>query len=179
MIRIDGSAGEGGGQILRTSLALSLITQQPFRIRNIRAGRRKPGLLRQHLTAARAAAGGSVLIDRKDKSQSLGAILKFGKYIEKHKYTAVIFPEGTRSKDGKPRDFKNNGLKMLVKTMPSAYVIPITINNSWKIEQYGGFPLGIGAKFKIQAHTPIPAHSMDFDTLFETVTNRVVESIEY
>lgn len=52
---IDGSAGEGGGQILRTALALSLVTGEAFRIRNIRAGRRKPGLLRQHLTAVRAA----------------------------------------------------------------------------------------------------------------------------
>ncbi len=62
MIRIDGSAGEGGGQILRTSLALSLLTGRPFRIEKIRAGRKKPGLLRQHLTAVEAAmrvSGGS------------------------------------------------------------------------------------------------------------------------
>ena len=55
-IRIDGSSGEGGGQILRTSLSLSLVTGKPFRIDNIRAGREKPGLLRQHLTAVLAAA---------------------------------------------------------------------------------------------------------------------------
>ncbi len=56
MITIDGSFGEGGGQVLRTSLGLSLVTGQPFRITNIRAGRRKSGLLRQHLTAVNAAA---------------------------------------------------------------------------------------------------------------------------
>ncbi|MCB9764134.1 MAG: RNA 3'-terminal phosphate cyclase [Alphaproteobacteria bacterium] len=56
MLTIDGSMGEGGGQILRSSLALSLVTGQPFRIQGIRAGRRKPGLMRQHLTAVRAAA---------------------------------------------------------------------------------------------------------------------------
>jgi RNA 3'-terminal phosphate cyclase (ATP) len=55
-ITIDGSEGEGGGQILRTALALSLVTGQPFRIEGIRAGRKKPGLLRQHLTAVQAAA---------------------------------------------------------------------------------------------------------------------------
>jgi RNA 3'-terminal phosphate cyclase (ATP) len=55
VITIDGSVGEGGGQILRTSLALSLVTGKPFRIVNIRAGRKKPGLLRQHLTAVQAA----------------------------------------------------------------------------------------------------------------------------
>ena len=55
MIVIDGSAGEGGGQILRSSLSLSLATGTPFRIENIRAKRQKPGLLRQHLTAVQAA----------------------------------------------------------------------------------------------------------------------------
>lgn len=56
MIRIDGAFGEGGGQILRTSLSLSLVTGKPFRIENIRANRKKPGLLRQHLTAVQASA---------------------------------------------------------------------------------------------------------------------------
>jgi RNA 3'-terminal phosphate cyclase (ATP) len=55
MITIDGSQGEGGGQILRSSLALSICTGQPFKIVNIRAGRKKPGLMRQHLTAVGAA----------------------------------------------------------------------------------------------------------------------------
>ena len=56
MITVDGSEGEGGGQILRTSLALSLVTRAPVRVTNIRKRRAKPGLLRQHLTAVRAAA---------------------------------------------------------------------------------------------------------------------------
>lgn len=55
MLILDGSQGEGGGQILRTSLALSLITGKPFRLDNIRAKRKKPGLLKQHLTAVQAA----------------------------------------------------------------------------------------------------------------------------
>ncbi len=56
MIEIDGAEGEGGGQMLRSALSLSLCTQQPFRMLNIRAKREKPGLMRQHLTAVRAAA---------------------------------------------------------------------------------------------------------------------------
>jgi RNA 3'-terminal phosphate cyclase (ATP) len=56
MITIDGSHGEGGGQILRTSLSLSLITGKPFSIEKIRSKRKKPGLMRQHLTAVNAAA---------------------------------------------------------------------------------------------------------------------------
>lgn len=53
---IDGSQGEGGGQILRTALSLSVIEQRPIRIERIRAGRAKPGLMRQHLTCVKAAA---------------------------------------------------------------------------------------------------------------------------
>ena len=56
MITVDGSYGEGGGQILRTSLALSLVTGKSFSINNIRAGRKNPGIMRQHLTAVNAAA---------------------------------------------------------------------------------------------------------------------------
>ncbi len=55
MINIDGSQGEGGGQVLRTSLALSTVTGMPFRIESIRAGRPRPGLMRQHLTSVQAA----------------------------------------------------------------------------------------------------------------------------
>ncbi len=56
MVIIDGSFGEGGGQVLRTSISLSAITGTPVRIDNIRAGRKKPGLMRQHLTSIKAAA---------------------------------------------------------------------------------------------------------------------------
>src|SRR3954470_3519650 len=55
MILIDGSEGEGGGQVLRNALALSLITGEPFRIEKIRANRSRPGVMRQHVTAVEAA----------------------------------------------------------------------------------------------------------------------------
>jgi len=56
VLTIDGSMGEGGGQVLRSSLALSLLSGAPFRIDGIRAGRARPGLMRQHLVAVNAAA---------------------------------------------------------------------------------------------------------------------------
>jgi RNA 3'-terminal phosphate cyclase (ATP) len=73
MIEIDGSRGEGGGQILRTALSLSLCTSQPFRAHSIRARRSKPGLRRQHLTAVNAAAqlGGAVVEGAELGSQQL------------------------------------------------------------------------------------------------------------
>jgi RNA 3'-terminal phosphate cyclase (ATP) len=73
MLVLDGSQGEGGGQILRSALALSLTTGTPFRIENIRAGRPRPGLMRQHLTAVEAAAavGGAQISGAAVGSQSV------------------------------------------------------------------------------------------------------------
>ncbi|UCE80602.1 MAG: RNA 3'-phosphate cyclase [Methanobacteriota archaeon] len=70
MIEIDGSMGEGGGQVLRTSIALSTVTQQPVRIARIRAGRAQPGLSHQHITSVQAVAA---LSDATVEGLSLGA----------------------------------------------------------------------------------------------------------
>lgn len=121
--------------------------------------------------------GGSVLIDRKDPRQSLAAIRDFGKYIEKNNYTAVIFPEGTRSKDGVPRRFSENGLKMLTKFAPSAYIIPVTINNCWKLNRFGMFPLEIGVNITFNFHEPIEASSLKFEDLFKKVESSIKNSV--
>lgn len=70
MVILDGSSGEGGGQILRTALSLSLLTGRPFRITNIRANREKPGLRPQHLKAVESAAG---LADCEVRGASVGS----------------------------------------------------------------------------------------------------------
>jgi len=121
--------------------------------------------------------GGSALIDRKDAKQALSAIRQLGQYIETHKRSAVIFPEGTRSKTGKPRHFAENGLKILCKYAPSAYVVPVTINNSWKMTRWGSFPLGIGTKIKFTIHDPIPVKDMPFPILFEKTEQIITRSI--
>ena len=99
--------------------------------------------------------GGSVLIDRKNPRQSLPAIIKFAEYIETSKHAAVIFPEGTRSKNGELKPFQTKGLEILIKKIPSATIIPISINNSWKMLRYGKFPMGIGNHLKFTVHQPI------------------------
>lgn len=121
--------------------------------------------------------GGSVLIDRKDPRQALGALRDFGKFIEKNKYSAVIFPEGTRSKDGKPKRFSDNGLKMLTKFAPSAHVIPMTINNCWKLTKNGKFPLEIGLHITFELHEAIAPKSMPFEDLFQKVEMTVKNSV--
>lgn len=121
--------------------------------------------------------GGSVLINRKDPRQSLSAIKKMAQYIETNKRATVIYPEGTRSKSGKPRPFADNGLKILCRYAPSAYMLPLTINNSWKMTKWGSFPLGIGNKLEFIIHDPIPVNSMPFQELFEKTEQLVIKDI--
>jgi 1-acyl-sn-glycerol-3-phosphate acyltransferase len=121
--------------------------------------------------------GGSVLIDRKDARQSLTALNKFGNYIETNKRSAVIFPEGTRSRNGKPKKFSENGIKMLVKKSPSSYILPITINNSWKLVKNGAFPLGIGIKVIFEVHKPIKSDSLPFKELIEKIEKVVKDAV--
>lgn len=123
--------------------------------------------------------GGSVLIDRKNPRQALPAMMKFGEYIESTKRAAVIFPEGTRSKDGTPRPFKTKGLEILLKKVPSALIVPITVNNSWKMLRYGKFPMGIGNHIKFTVHKPIEiANFTDKTELILKVEKTIVESIQ-
>lgn len=121
--------------------------------------------------------GGSVLIDRKDPKQALPALKKLAEYIETTNRSAVIFPEGTRSRDGKPGTFASNGLKILCKYAPDALVVPVTINNSWKIFRYGPFPLGMGCHLKFIVHPPIPIRGTDFNTLFEQTEKTIIGDI--
>lgn len=121
--------------------------------------------------------GGSVLIDRKDPKQSLSAIKEMAQYIETNKRSAVIFPEGTRSKTGKPKAFAENGLKILCKYAPSAHVVPVTINNSWKMTQWGAFPLGIGNTLELKVHDSISVKDMPFPEIFEKTEQNIIRDI--
>jgi 1-acyl-sn-glycerol-3-phosphate acyltransferase len=122
--------------------------------------------------------GGSVLIDRKDPKQALPTIKGLAEYIEKHKRSAVIFPEGTRSKTGIPKKFSESGLKILCKYAPSAYVVPITINNSWKIAKFGAFPMGLGSKLQFIIHEPIAVKDFSFEELMVKTENTVIQSLK-
>lgn len=119
--------------------------------------------------------GGSALIDRKNPRQSLPEIMKFGDYIEANKRAAVIFPEGTRSKNGEPKPFQTKGLEILIKKIPSALIVPISINNSWKTLRYGKFPMGLGTHITFTVHKPI---NLSTFTTNESLINSVETTIK-
>jgi 1-acyl-sn-glycerol-3-phosphate acyltransferase len=122
--------------------------------------------------------GGSVLIDRNDSRQSLQEIRKLGEYIEKHQRSAVIFPEGTRSRDGNPKRFAENGTKILSKYAPSAHILPVTINNSWKLVKYGSFPLGLGVKMEMDIHPSIPVEGAEFEIIYKKTVDQIKSAIK-
>jgi 1-acyl-sn-glycerol-3-phosphate acyltransferase len=121
--------------------------------------------------------GGSILIDRKDPKQAISAIGGLSKYIEANTRSAVIFPEGTRSKTGAPKKFAESGLKMLCKYAPSAYIVPITINNSWKMVKFGAFPMGLGNKLQFIIHEAIAVKDFPFEEIMQRTENAVIQSI--
>jgi RNA 3'-terminal phosphate cyclase (ATP) len=96
MIELDGSFGEGGGQILRSSLALSLLTGQPFHLRNVRARRSRPGLQPQHLMSVRAAAAVGQAQLRGGSLHSTDLTFEPGEVVPGH----YDFPIGTAGATG-------------------------------------------------------------------------------
>jgi 1-acyl-sn-glycerol-3-phosphate acyltransferase len=121
--------------------------------------------------------GGSILIDRKDPKQAIPLIKRLSEYIEINKRSAVIFPEGTRSKDGNPKEFSHSGLKILCKYAPSAFVIPISINNSWKMVKFGIFPMGLGNKLEFIIHDPIAVKDNTFLEIMTKTEATIVNSL--
>jgi 1-acyl-sn-glycerol-3-phosphate acyltransferase len=122
--------------------------------------------------------GGSVLIDRKDPKQAIPTIKKLSEYIEINQRAAVIFPEGTRSKTGAPKEFAQSGLKILCKYAPSAYVVPISISNSWKIFKYGFFPLGLGNRLIFTIHKPIAVKDFAFEEILKITETAIIKGIK-
>lgn len=122
--------------------------------------------------------GGNLLIDRKNGREALVKMSKFADYLNEHKRSAVIFPEGTRSRTGAPKKFAVQGLQLLTKKMPEAVIVPITINNSWKLFRYGSFPMGIGVHLILKVHKPIAANSEDPEALVAQVERIITTDIK-
>jgi 1-acyl-sn-glycerol-3-phosphate acyltransferase len=89
--------------------------------------------------------------------------MSFAKNVHSKKRSAMIFAEGTRSRTGVPKAFQPRGLKTLFKYIPEAVVVPISINNSWKVDRYGKFPYGVFNNIQLTVHSPIPIANRDHE----------------
>ena len=122
--------------------------------------------------------GGSVLIDRKNGREALMQLAQFAIRLNRNDRSAVIFPEGTRSRTGAPKKFAVQGLQLLFKKMPEALIVPVTINNSWKLFRYGNFPMGIGTHLKLKVHEPISVGSDAPENLVAKVERTITADIK-
>ncbi len=109
--------------------------------------------------------GGSALIDRNNGRQAMMEIAKLGKHIEAEKYCASIFPEGTRSKNGKIRRFQTPGIVTLAKKAPTALIIPLAIDGNYELTKKGYFPLTFGTNLTYTALPAIDPNGKDIKEL--------------
>ena len=99
--------------------------------------------------------GGGANIDRKDSKQAVSEIIKLGRRMKENNWSTVIFAEGTRAKDGQLKPFQVGGIATLLKVVPNALIVPVAIENSWKIVRYGKFPLSFGERIRWTVLSPI------------------------
>ncbi len=113
--------------------------------------------------------GGGANIDRSDKKQSLGEIMKLGQRMKDNNWSTVIFPEGTRSKNGRMKEFQIGGIATILKKAPNALIVPIAIENSWKMVQYGLLWLNAFIPLKFTVLTPIEPAGIDILELVKEI----------
>lgn len=103
--------------------------------------------------------GGHALIDRADAVQALAAIRDFGKRVQDHNRSAVIFPEGSRSRDGTLQPFKRSGARVLLDAADQMPVVPVAIKGSWQLNRM--WPFSPGATVEMWIGDPIPRTAGD------------------
>lgn len=121
--------------------------------------------------------GGGANINRKDPRQSITELIKFGERMKKNNWSAVIFPEGTRSVDGKVKTFQSAGIATLLKKCPDALIVPIAIKNSWKMIQYGLYPMNTFTPMVWEVLEPIEPTKGTTDELVLLAENRIKEKL--
>ena len=117
--------------------------------------------------------GGGANIDRKDPRQSITELVKFATRMKENRWGAVIFPEGTRSKDGKVKPFQSAGVATLLKKCPDALLVPVAITDSWKMIQYGLYPLNTFTPMTWEVLEPIEPGTGSVDELVKLAEDRI------
>jgi 1-acyl-sn-glycerol-3-phosphate acyltransferase len=122
--------------------------------------------------------GGGANIDRKDPKQSITEILKLAGRMRDNKWSTVIFPEGTRTRTGKMKPFAIGGVATLLKKVPDALVVPIAIQGSWELTQYGSYPLKFGQGIKYTVLEPIEPAGKAHEEVVAEAERRIKSVVE-
>ncbi len=123
--------------------------------------------------------GGSALIDRKNPRQSISEISRLGKLLEREKCAVSIFPEGTRSKDGKMRRFQHSGIITLLKYAPSAIIVPMVVDGHSELTTHGVYPLLFGTKLTYTALAAIDPKEKGAEEASKEAENAIRKALGY
>ncbi|WP_316769484.1 lysophospholipid acyltransferase family protein [Pedobacter frigiditerrae] len=121
--------------------------------------------------------GGGANINRKDSKQSVSELIKLGRRMKENTWSTVIFAEGTRAKDGQIKPFNVGGIATLLKVVPDALIVPIAIENSWKIVRYGKFFLTVGNPVKWTVLKPIDKTDKNAEEIVLAAENAIREKL--
>jgi len=122
--------------------------------------------------------GGGANIDRKNPRQAITELVNLGIRMKEKNWGTVIFPEGTRSKDGQVKTFQAAGVAALLKKCPDALLVPIAISNSWKMVQWGVYPLGAFTAMRWEVLTPIEPNGEPAVDLVLLAENKIKEALK-
>ena len=121
--------------------------------------------------------GGGANINRKDPRQSITELIKFAGRMKDNNWSAVIFPEGTRSVNGHVKTFQSAGIATILKKCPDALIVPIAIKNSWRMIQYGLYPMNTFTPMTWEVLEPIEPGSIPADELVLIAEKRIKEKL--
>ena len=99
--------------------------------------------------------GGNAIIDRSDREQALRAIRALGTSLRRDRVSAVIYPEGTRARTGETGRFKSGGVRELLDAAPDVAVVPVAIDESWKLLRHNLLPVPFGTRVRVHIGVPI------------------------
>jgi 1-acyl-sn-glycerol-3-phosphate acyltransferase len=99
--------------------------------------------------------GGHVLIDRADAPSAITAIAELGRQVSAGRVSAVIFPEGTRARRGELGVFRRAGLMALLEAAPDTPVVPVVLDESWRLLAHSFFPVPWGVRVHVRVGEPI------------------------
>ena len=123
--------------------------------------------------------GGNAIIDRGDREQATRVLRELAAQVEERGVSAVIYPEGTRARDGKLGRFRPTGTLVLLEAAPNTPVVPVMIDESWRLLQHNLLPVPFGTRIRVKIGDPIERHpGEDPKVLLRTARETIQETIE-
>jgi len=122
--------------------------------------------------------GGSALIDRSNPRQALPEINRLAERLTEQKFAAIIFPEGTRAKDGTLKKFRPAGMSTLIQGAPEARIVPVVIDNSWILSARKMGPIPAGTVVRVRVLSELDRNGMNAKALVERAENEISQALQ-